>query len=167
MKIPPSPLGKTTAFVREVVMPGLGDVEPVINPQKCWFRLEYHRSPIHRWGIFAGEDIPRRRRVIEYTGQKINEAEVWRRSLRQHLYIFCLDENWALDGAFGGSGAEFINHSCDPNLETTITGGRIFLKSRRPIITGEELTLNYNLGEDGPLISCKCGVVNCEGTVAY
>jgi hypothetical protein len=48
--------------------------EPVINPERCRFKLRYGRSTIHRWGIFAEEVIPARRRVIEYTGEKIGRT---------------------------------------------------------------------------------------------
>ena len=48
------------------------------------------------------------------------------------------------NGAIGGSGAEFINHSCNSNLVTSIVGGRIFFNSHRIITSGEELTLDYN-----------------------
>ena len=153
---------ETTAFVLEVVLPGLNTTRPVIDLERCRYMLNYSHSKIHRWGIFADENIPAQRLVIEYTGQKIDAKEVWRRSFRQHLYVFWLNENWALDGAFGGSGAEFINHSCDPNLSTSIIRGRIFLKSERPIMKGEELTLNYNLDDGGSHIVCNCGAENCR-----
>jgi uncharacterized protein len=159
-----SQASELTAFVREVVLPGL-DPSPVINQTKCRFRLKHAPSKIHRWGIFADEDVPARRRVIEYTGQKIDEQEVCRRSIRQHLYVFWLNEKWALDGAFGGSGAEFINHSCTPNLYTTITRGRIYLCSSRRIVSGEELTLDYNLENSGQQIPCSCGAESCKGSI--
>ena len=126
-----------TDFVREVVLPGSNGVKPVIDPTRCSFRLKYGASTIHRWGVFAAEDIPARRRVIEYTGQKIDEKEVCGRSFRQYLYVFWLNEKWALDGAFGGSGAEFINHSCEPNLYTTIARGRIYLCSASGSLRGK------------------------------
>jgi SET domain-containing protein len=154
-----------TAFVREVVLPGLYISEPDIDPKSCSFKLRYASSSIHRWGIFADEDIPARRRVIEYTGQKIDVKEVWRRSFRQHLYVFWLNEKWALDGAFGGSGAEFINHSCDPNLSTYIIRGRIFLSSKRRIARGEELTLDYNVDDDSSVVPCNCASENCRKVI--
>ena len=154
-----------TAFVREVVLPGSSDAEPKLDARFCRFDLKYHRSLIHRWGIFAAENIPARRRVIEYTGQKIDAFEVKRRRFRHHLYIFQLNQKWAIDGAIGGSGAEFINHSCHPNLMTRIVGGRIFFSSNRPITLGEELTLDYNIATDGTDLPCSCGTENCRGII--
>ncbi len=154
-----------TAFVREVVLPGSSETQPKLDLRFCFFDLKYDRSPIHRWGIFAAEKIPARRRVIEYTGQIIDVEEVWRRRVRQHLYIFRLNQKWAIDGAIGGSGAEFINHSCHPNLVTRIARGRIHFVSNRRITAGEELTLDYNLGNAGADLPCSCGAEECRRSI--
>ena len=154
-----------TAFVREVVLPGSNGAPPVIDAARCSFRLEYRRSEIHRWGIFAAEPIPARRRVIEYTGQKIDVKEVWRRRFREHLYIFWLNDKWAVDGAFGGSGAEYINHSCEPNLIARVNGGHIFLTSKRRIAAGEELTFDYSIEDGDQDMPCTCGAESCRGLI--
>ena len=159
----PSSASEQTAFVREVILPGLEVVNPKLNHALCKFRLEIMPSTIHRWGVFAAENIPSRRRVIEYTGQRISAKEVYRRSFRQHLYIFWLNEKWALDGAFGGSGAELINHSCEPNLSATIRSGRIFFTSTRHIESGEELTLDYHTEDEEFIKRCRCGASKCKG----
>ncbi len=52
---------------------------PKIDSDYCCFRLRVGRSKIHRWGIYADEDIPARRKVIEYTGEKIGPSEAKRR----------------------------------------------------------------------------------------
>jgi uncharacterized protein len=154
-----------TAFVREVVLPGSSGVVPKLDARFCRFKLKVQRSPIHRWGIFAAEQIPARRRVIEYTGQKIDAREVWRRRFRQHLYLFRLNQNRAIDGAIGGSGAEFINHSCNPNLYARVGGGRIFFVSHRVIALAEELTLDYNIVNEGVDLACTCGAEKCRGII--
>jgi SET domain-containing protein len=154
-----------TAFVREVVLPGGPGTIPKLDPRFSHFKLQYGPSPIHRWGIFAAEPIPARRRVIRYTGQRINVREAWRRRIRQHLYLFWLSSRFAIDGAIGGSGAEFINHSCDPNLCARVTRGRIVLVSLRPIAAGEELTLDYHLTGDCREIACSCGAATCRGHI--
>ena len=71
-------------------------------------------SRIHRRGVYALERIPPRRKVIEYTGERISRRETKRRGDGPITYLFTLDGYWTLDGAVGGSGAEIINHSCDP-----------------------------------------------------
>lgn len=154
---------KLTPFVRDVVLPAGPDVVPRLAEAACSFRLAYHPSPIHRWGIFAMEPIPARRRVIEYTGERIKPDEVRRRGVRPRIYIFWVSPRVAIDGAIGGSGAEFINHSCAPNLIARKRHGRIHLVSLRPIEAGEELLLDYQVSGDAPLTPCRCGTPQCRG----
>jgi len=153
---------KLTAFVREVVLPAGPDRMPKLDRRHMRFALRHKKSKIHRWGIFADEEIPAKRRVIEYTGERIDGHEVVRRSVRPHVYHFWLSGRWAVDGAIGGSGAEFINHSCDPNLVARISKGHIWLVSVRRIAKGEELSFDYRLS-GAQMLPCKCGVKGCRG----
>jgi len=160
------PLGsrvELTPFVREVVIPGGPGAIPRIDARAARFLLEFRSSRIHRWGIFAQEPIPARRVVIEYTGQVITPAEAIRRSLRPSIFTFWLSPRRLIDGAIGGSGAEYINHSCAPNLIARWRRGRIFLSSRRAIAAGEELLLDYQLAGNLPRIPCGCGSPDCRG----
>jgi uncharacterized protein len=136
---------------------------PKIDPSKTRYRLRLGRSQIHRWGVYADQAIPAGRKVIEYTGQKINRRETKRRE--DTHYLFELDKYWTIDGAVGGSGAEFINHSCDPNLATRILRGHILYFSRRRIAKGEELTVDYNFDWDVERMKCICGSKRCRGTI--
>ena len=140
---------------------------PAISPGHAGFKLVVRPSKIHRWGVYAGENIPARRKVIEYTGERISRQETRRRSDEQDrmIYLFTLDNYWTLDGAVGGSGAEFINHCCDPNIVTVIRQGHILYMSRRPIRRGEELTVDYHFGKDIETVVCKCGAAACRGTI--
>ncbi len=154
---------ETTAFVREVMLPGGPDARPVLDPAACRFALRYAHSTIHRWGIFATERIPARRRVIEYTGERITRKEAFRRALRPQLYLFYVSPTRLIDGAIGGSGAEYINHSCEPNLRAKVSRGRLYLLSLRQIEAGEELLLDYKVSSDGPRLVCHCGMAGCRG----
>ena len=135
---------------------------PQIDQEKASFRLECRRSKIHRWGVFAAEPIPARRRVIEYTGERIDAAEMERRAGKKLLYLFSVSPNRIIDGAAGGSGAQYINHSCDGNLKSYSVSGHIYLSSVRPIEAGEELTYDYNIDEEFD-VPCVCGAENCRG----
>jgi len=135
---------------------------PEIDRDRSFFRLEVRRSKIHRWGVFTLEPIPARRRVIEYTGEKIDAEEHERRSGKRFLYIFALNDKWAIDPIVDGSGAEYINHSCDGNLQSSSYNGHIFLSSRRRIEAGEELTYDYNIIGDYN-VPCRCGAKKCRG----
>jgi len=136
---------------------------PRIDPQYCCFRLRLAESKIHRWGVYAAETIPAGRKVMEYKGEKISQAEADRR--RHTPYLFVLDEDWVLDGGVGGSGAEFVNHSCEPNLVTRIMKKHILYMSRRRIRKGEELTVDYNYDGTDETMRCACGARSCRGTI--
>jgi SET domain-containing protein len=138
---------------------------PVIDPRYACFRMEIRESKIHRRGVYALERIPARRKVIEYTGEKISRRETKRRGQGNITYLFTLDDYWTIDGAVGGSGAEIINHSCDPNLSTRIVRGHILYMSKREILPGEELTVDYRFSDEIDDVPCKCGAKNCRGTI--
>ena len=140
---------------------------PSINEKYAGFKLEVRPSEIHRWGVYAAEDIPARRKVIEYTGERISRRETKRRadSAPNLIYLFTLDNYWTLDGSVGGSGAEFINHCCEPNLVTLVKNGHILYMSKRAIKKGEELTVDYHFAKDVERIPCSCGAKACRGTI--
>jgi uncharacterized protein len=139
---------------------------PRIDENYACFGMRLAKSKIHRWGVFATEFIPARRKVIEYTGEKISRRETKRRAdEREFTYLFTLDPYWTLDGAVGGSGAEYINHSCEPNLISRIVKGHILYMSVRDIEAGEELTIDYRFDKKVETVICKCGAENCRGTI--
>ena len=156
-------LGETTAFVRDVVLPGGPDARPALKATACFCALHHARSPIHRWGIFAAEPIAAGRRVMEYTGERVSPQEAARRTLRSQLYLFYLSPTQQIDGAIGGSGAEYINHSCAPNLRAAVSRRRLYLLSARAIEATEELLLDYRINASGPRLVCHCGAVSCRG----
>jgi uncharacterized protein len=139
-----------------------------IDPPVSRFRLQIRPSPIHRFGVFAGEGIPRRRVVIEYAGDRINYAEALRRFRKRgqpnRICFARLSRRWLIDG-WNGNGSELINHSCEPNLYVWRPRGHIFFCSRRRIRPGEELTFDYNLQRRGGRVACHCGSPKCRGTM--
>jgi uncharacterized protein len=136
---------------------------PQIDQRYARFRLRVATSPIHRWGVYAEQSIPAGRKVIEYTGVRIDRAEYERRD--ETTYVFELDQEWLVDGGVNGSGAELINHSCEPNLITRILKGHILYFSQRRIQKGEELTIDYNYDDTDELMTCGCGAEKCRGTI--
>ena len=139
------------------------------------FALGFRPSEIEGFGVYAKENIPALRLVIEYTGEKITLRETVRRFTRllrsrgpKHAYWFRLyrkHRRYVLDGSVDGSGAEYINHSCDPNLFPRRANRRILLYSRRVIQTGEELTLDYKYSPESDRVECRCGSPKCRGTI--
>lgn len=139
---------------------------PHIDSTRACFSLKLAPSKIHRWGVYAAEPIPPGRKVIEYTGERIGRRETKRRAdLSEMTYLFTLDPYWTLDGAVGGSGAEYINHSCEPNLVARIVKGHILYLSKRSIRRGEELTVDYHFDKKVEKVPCRCGSLQCRGTI--
>ena len=146
--------------------PGGGVVTATINPRVASFQLHIGRSPVHGFGVFADEVIPAGKRIIEYTGERIARREAVKRwDPKQASYLFRLDSYWRIDGAVGGSGAEFVNHSCEPNIMAVIRRGTIHFFSKRRIKRGEELTLDYKYSPDLERLPCRCGARSCRGVM--
>ena len=113
--------------------------------------------------------------VGEYRGRVIDVAlesetsSAWN-SDPAYTLLFALDDDLTIDAGVKGNSIRFMNHSCDPNCETTADGDRVFVHALRRIEPGEELTYDYNLRpgdpSDGPdAYPCKCGSPNCRGTM--
>ena len=141
--------------------------------------IEVKKSKVHGTGIFATEDIPRKIKIIEYIGEKITKAEGDRRSekrLERYLnskktgsvYIFELNSRYDIDGSPLYNKARYINHSCKPNSEIDIIGGRIWVKSIKSIKKGDEINYDYGYEFDKDDYTdhvCKCGSLNCIGYI--
>lgn len=143
------------------------EVKAKINSDYTWHKLILFESRIHGRGVKAGEHIPAGRPVIEHTGRLLNRKQFkeYDRIEREHVYVWTINAYWSMDGSDGGSGAEFVNHSCDPNLTVRFTGKRIYYYSRRAIRRGEELTIDYNFDPDANPVPCRCGSKMCRGTI--
>ncbi|MEZ5351893.1 MAG: SET domain-containing protein-lysine N-methyltransferase [Bryobacteraceae bacterium] len=139
---------------------------PQVNLDYCQFRLRIGPSKIHRWGVFAAEDIPAHRKIIEYTGELISRRETKRRAeASEHIYLFTVDPYWVKDGSVGGSGAEYINHCCSPNVRAVVIKRHILYMAKRKIRRGEELTIDYNFDKHVEKVPCICGAPDCRGTI--
>src|SRR5260370_8190974 len=139
--------------------------KPAIDPRYAQFQLCIRESKIRGRGVCGEGPIPAGRKVIEYTGERISRRETKRRGDGNVTYLFTLDDYWTLDGAFGGSGAEIINHSCDPNLRSMNLKGHILYMSKRAIRRGEELTVDYRFDRDIERVACRCGADKCRGVI--
>jgi uncharacterized protein len=127
---------------------------------KKYPHLEVRISKIHHRGVFAALDIKKGVRVIQYTG-RILTLEQSDRS--QSDYIFQLNSKTFIDGK---NTARYINHSCEPNCEVEIAGGKIWIKSTRAIKKGEELLFSYSYDlEESKDYPCVCGTKKCVGSI--
>lgn len=107
-------------------------------------------------GLFACEEIPKRRFIIEYFGRDISEKEKYTSNSK---YLFEINSKRTIDGTIRENLARYINHSCRPNCEIEIKKGRILVYSKRKIKEGEELSYDYGkeyFDEYLKPIGCKC-----------
>ena len=145
------------------------------GPVNEW--MELRRSPIHGLGAFARKDIPKGTRIIEYTGEKITNAEADRRydddsMENHHTFLFILNSKECIDAAYEGNEARFINHCCDPNAEAFIPRGKIWIEAIKDIPKGAEIAYDYGYEddknytrEDYRRYMCVCGAKGCRGTI--
>ena len=142
--------------------------------QKLYVRKN---SKIHASGLFAKSNIEPGARIIEYRGLKITKAQSdkiadvhiaanKKQGTVGAVYIFTLNERYDINGKVAWNLAKYINHSCDPNCETDIVRGKIWINAIKHIQKGEELTYDYGYDmdsfEDHP---CRCGSKNCIGYI--
>ena len=139
--------------------------------------VETRDSGIHGRGVYATRPIQKGARIIEYLGERISHAEADRRYELKgdddgHTFLFIASRRTVIDAGVHGNEARFINHSCDPNCETVIENGRVFIEAIRRIKPGEELGYDYQLtweSTDDPvelaLYACRCGAKKCRGTM--
>ena len=140
-------------------------------------RIQARRSAIHGRGVFALEPIREGTTIIEYTGERITEAEIERRypesrEQMNHTFVFGIRHDVNIDGGVGGNASRFINHACEPNCDTYEKDERMFIRAARNIRAGEELTYDYAIEAGEPITPqlkacwpCWCGARTCRGTV--
>lgn len=119
------------------------------------FKLKVGRSTAGL-GLFALEDIPPNKFLIEYFGREISEDEKY---TSKSKYLFEISSKITIDGTMRENTARYINHSCRPNCEVEIKKGKILIYSKKNIKAGDEL--GYDYGKEfwnahiKPL-GCKC-----------
>jgi uncharacterized protein len=140
---------------------------------------EVRRSRVHGNGAFAARDIGKGERIDEYLGERIshNAADLRYEDHDEndnHTFLFIVDRRTVIDAGVGGNDARFINHKCDPNCESVIEKGRVFIEAIKPIASGEELGYDYQIGReksDPPnvdeIYACRCGSPGCRGTMLW
>lgn len=124
-------------------------------------RIRRKRSRLHGYGVFAAEPIPKNKRIVDYAGELIRNANSLEREVKYLeqgcIWVFRVSRTWSRDAAVGGNIARFINHSCTPNcwIEIDVKKKTIWIRASRLIEPGEELTYDYSTVGDHT-IQCRC-----------
>jgi len=141
--------------------------------------FEVRESRVHGSGAFALRPIKKGTRVTEYLGDRITHAQADARYEDydvndNHTFLFVVDRRTVIDAGVNGNDARFINHACDPNCESDIEKGRVYIDAIRDIAKGEELNYDYQIGRekgDPPnvdeIYACRCGSPKCRGTMLW
>lgn len=149
--------------------------ELVEGKKKALYKVR--KSGIQGLGVFAARKVRKGQRIIEYAGERIPNSEADRRydddtMKRHHTFLFTLDNKTVIDGAVEGNDARLINHSCNPNCEAVIEEKAIFIYALKTIHPGTELAYDYQYERTGEndeelerFYACRCGAVNCRGTI--
>ena len=139
--------------------------------------FKVRESAVAGKGAFAIRPITKGERIIEYTGERIShpvaDARYDDESMQEHhTFLFAVTSRTVIDASRGGNEARFINHSCDPNCETEIEKGRVYIFALREIPVGEELHYDYayersgdETAEDERRYQCLCGTAKCRGSI--
>src|SRR5882672_9647084 len=128
--------------------------------------LAIGKSRINGHGCFATKRFAQRKKIAEYTSERISDFEAMKRARgRRHLRICDVDGRFSLDGARGGNGTHYINHSCDPNAFMKTLHGHVLFFARREINATEEITIDYEQTLLPNSRRCHCGAQNCRGTI--
>ena len=109
-------------------------------------------------GLFALETIPAGTPIVEYTGERISEAEKDRRGGK---YIMNMNDEVFIDGKDRSNVARYINHACRPNAEAfNYDDERVIIEATKTISTGSEITIDY--GEEYWRDHCQpCRCADC------
>lgn len=142
----------------------LGDVVPHLNPMtemaremiRIWVEMKKWKkipSIIHGTGISSRVAIEKGKIAYQIAFAKKSNT---------------FQKHWAyIDGVWYSDGGAFdwLNHSCDPNVEIIVHEGRPSLRAIRDIAPNEEIVCDYEAteGTEGKAMQCHCGSEKCRG----
>ena len=141
------------------------------------YPFEVRQSAIAGRGAFATRAIAPGVRIIEYAGERLTPAEAETRypdaaEQAHHTFLFAIDEQVVVDAGVNGNEARWLNHSCAPNCDVVVDGGRLWIETMQDIEPGEELVYDYAyvLAERHTPAAkkrypCRCGAITCRGTI--
>ena len=128
--------------------------------------LSIKKSSINGKGCFATISFPRGKKIAEYTGERISDLEARKRARNRRILRICdVDGRFSLDGARGGNGTHYINHSCQPNAFIKTVYGHLLFFALHDIRSGEEITVDYEDTLHPDSKRCRCRTATCRGTI--
>ncbi|KIW40373.1 uncharacterized protein PV06_07576 [Exophiala oligosperma] len=138
--------------------------------------VEVIKTEDRGYGVRSNRSFEPNQIIVEYTGEIITQEECEKRMKTMYknnecYYLMLFDQNMIID-ATRGSIARFVNHCCAPNcrMEKWTVNGKprmALFAGDRGIMTGEELTYDYNFDpySQKNVQQCRCGADNCRGVL--
>lgn len=111
-------------------------------------------------GLFTTRHFKKGERIIEYVGRTLSKGEKY---TSRSKYLFEVNSRKTIDGMARSNFARYINHSCTPNCEPTISHGRVFIDAVKAVKPKDEITYDYGEGYFNEVIKprgCRC--VGCK-----
>ncbi|KAL4997632.1 hypothetical protein BDV10DRAFT_89436 [Aspergillus recurvatus] len=136
--------------------------------------VEVIKTADRGYGVRSNRTFEPNQIIVEYTGEIITQSECEKRmrtiyKKNECYYLMYFDQNMIID-ATRGSIARFVNHGCEPNcrMEKWTVAGKprmALFAGDRGIMTGEELTYDYNFDpySQKNVQQCRCGSSQCRG----
>ena len=128
-------------------------------------RLEVRAEPEKGgFGVYAIEAVAAGEVVSVWGGYIVDAEQLAALPHEVQQHSVQIEEGLYSATIGGAETADFINHSCDPNLGLR---GQITLVALSDIDAGEEVCFDYAMTDSTPYdeFECRCGSANCRGTV--
>ena len=116
------------------------------------------------FGVVAKQPITAGETVVVWGGRIFDRATVAQMNDRERIYVLQVEEDLFLAADGPVEEAEYVNHSCNPNVGVN---GQMALVALREIAPGEEICFDYAMSESNEFteFECHCGAPNCRGQV--
>ena len=124
------------------------------------------QSGIHGKGLFARASLKAGMAIVEYSGPRVSYSEGKRMADAGNVYMFQANRREFIDGSVVTNLARHANHSCAPNAQSVGIAGQIWLRAKRDIVKGEEITYDYGYSIRDEDTLCHCGADACTGVIA-
>jgi hypothetical protein len=128
-------------------------------------KLEVRYHPAHgEWAVFARQPLQPGELVSVWSGFIVSAARLASLPTEMQKHTLQVEEDAYLVTSVPDEPADYINHSCSPNVGLN---GQIVLVAMRDIEPGEEICFDYAMSDGSPYdeFDCACGASNCRGRV--
>jgi SET domain-containing protein len=120
-------------------------------------------------GCFATRTFPKLRKIADFAGERTSRRETKKRTHgKQIIRCVGIDSYWSIDATRIGNPTAYVNHSCSPNAFIKVNSGgrgRVEFYALRDVLSGEEITVDYEFSQHPDDYRCRCGAPNCRGTI--